>query len=127
MSLPPGGTDRLRMAIPLDEPMFMPGHHVSAMRALVLGVVKAVSPLRGSSEPRARADVPALSDHATNRAVVRVFLAACPEGDVSEGLRIVWITEVSGQDSHNDDTSKIDLRTMKVNRRLRLVRVKICT
>jgi hypothetical protein len=78
-------------------------------------------------QPRARADVPALSDHATNRAVVRVFLAACSEGDVSEGLRIVWITEVSGQDSHNDDTSKIDLRTMKVNRRLRLVRVKICT
>jgi len=26
------------------------GHHVSAMRALDLGVVKAVSPLRGSSE-----------------------------------------------------------------------------
>ena len=41
---------------------------------------------------------------------------------MSEGLRVVWITEVSGQDSHNDDTSKIDLRTMKVNRRSRLVR-----
>ena len=59
--------------------------------------------------------------------MVRVFLAACPVGDVLEGPRVVWITEVSGQDSHNDDTNKIDLRTMKVNRRSRLVRVKICT
>ena len=53
--------------------------------------------------------------------MIRVFLAACPEGDVSEGLRILWSTEVSGQDSHNDDTSKIDLRTTKVNRRSTLV------
>ena len=59
-------------------------------------------------------------DHATKGAVVRVFLAACPEGDVLEWLRIVWITEVSGQDSHND-TRKIDRRTMKVNRRSTLV------
>ena len=61
-----------------------------------------------------------LSDHATNRAVVRVFLAACPEGDVLECLRILWSAEVSGQDSHND-TRKIDRRTMKVNRRSMLV------
>jgi hypothetical protein len=58
--------------------------------------------------------------------MVRVFLAACPEGDVSEGLRVAWITEVSGQDSHNDDTSKIDLRTMKVNRRSTLVKIRTC-
>ena len=57
--------------------------------------------------------------------MVRVFLAACPEGDVLEGLRIVWSTEVSGQDSHND-TSKIDRRTMKVNRRSMLVQVRTC-
>ena len=68
-----------------------------------------------------------MSDHATNRVVVRVFLAACPEGDVSEGLRVVWITEVSGQDSHDDDTSKIDLRTMKVNRRSGSCESEICT
>ena len=41
-----------------------------------------------------------------------------------ECLRIVWITEVSGQDSHND-TRKIDRRTMKVNRRSTLVTTRI--
>jgi hypothetical protein len=55
--------------------------------------------------------------------MVRVFLAACPEGDVSEGLRVVWKTEVSGQDSHND-TNKIDLRTTKVNCRSTLVMIR---
>ena len=42
---------------------------------------------------------------------------------MSEVLRVVWITEARGQDSHDDDTSKIDLRTMK-SIASRLVRVR---
>src|SRR2546430_624200 len=122
MSLPPGGVDRLRMATPADERSSCrpsrkchararprrgqgrePASRVERSESLddaeasarISGVMADRPATRSGLESRPRADVPALNDHATKRVVVRVFLAACPEGDVLEGLRVVWITEVS--------------------------------